>query len=98
MPKVEATNILECCGNSMSLVHWQLHYLQVNPTGGPWISVPVCRWKKLRRYLDGVITILIGEQGASSLGDLLGALKVKVVKDVVSFRIAPDALRAVRHN
>ena len=54
--------------------------------------------KQLRRYLDGVITILIGEQGASPLGNLLGALKVTVVKDVVSFRIAPDALRAVWHN
>ena len=53
--------------------------------------------KKLRRYLADDLTILIGGQGASLLGDLIGAHKVAVVKDVVSFRAALDRLRERRY-
>ena len=54
--------------------------------------------KNLRRYLAGDITLLIGGQGVSPLGDLLDAPAIKVLEDVDSFRIALDTLRAVRHN
>lgn len=53
--------------------------------------------KKLRRYLAGDITLMMGGQGVSPLGDLLDAFAIKVLKDVDSFRIALDTLRAVRH-
>jgi hypothetical protein len=53
--------------------------------------------KKLRRYLADDLTILIGGQGASLLGDLIGAHKIAVIKDVVSFRAALDRLRERRH-
>jgi hypothetical protein len=40
---------------------------------------------------------MMGGQGVSPLGDLLDAFAIKVLKDVDSFRIALDTLRAVRH-
>ena len=54
--------------------------------------------KQLRRYLTGDITIMLGGQGVSHLGDLLGALEIKILKDIDSFRTALDTLAAVRHH
>jgi methanogenic corrinoid protein MtbC1 len=54
--------------------------------------------KQLRRYLTGDITIMLGGQGVSPLGDLLGALEIKILKDIDSFRTALDTLAAVRHH
>jgi DNA-binding transcriptional MerR regulator/methylmalonyl-CoA mutase cobalamin-binding subunit len=54
--------------------------------------------KQLRRYLTGDITIMLGGQGVSPLGNLLGALEIKILKDIDSFRTALDTLAAVRHH
>jgi hypothetical protein len=52
--------------------------------------------KKLRRYLDDDITILIGGQGAASLSGFLDGPEMQILRDVDSFRIAIGKLRKLQ--
>jgi methylmalonyl-CoA mutase cobalamin-binding subunit len=48
--------------------------------------------KKLRRYLNDDITILIGGQAASAFADLFNSVDIQVLKDVASYRSSLDTL------
>lgn len=54
--------------------------------------------KKLRRYLDDDITVLIGGQGASPLVEFFDAPEIQILKDVESLRTALDKLRRLRQD